>query len=79
VQELVGMADGEPEDDEMLTVEELCSWFKVSKDWVYDEVEARRLPYVRLGRRHLRFRRRELEQYLNARTLRPNGQTERWR
>jgi excisionase family DNA binding protein len=62
--------------DEMLTVEELCSWFKVSKDWVYDEVEARRLPYVRLGRRHLRFRRGELEQYLNARTLRPTDQFE---
>jgi excisionase family DNA binding protein len=65
------MSDHERDADEMLTVEELCGWFKVSKDWVYDEVEARRLPYVRLGRRHLRFRRRELQQYLDARTLRP--------
>jgi excisionase family DNA binding protein len=71
------MGEGDQNVDEMLTVEELCSWFKVSKDWVYDEVEAHRLPYVRLGRRHLRFRRRELEQYLNARSLQPMDQSQR--
>ena len=58
----------------MLTVDELCAWFKVSKDWVYDEVEANRLPYVRLGRRYLRFRRHELERYLDSRTLGPTGE-----
>ena len=66
----IDMSEHEQGLDDMLTVEELCAWFKVSKDWVYDEVEAHRLPYVRLGRRHLRFRRRELQRYLDARTER---------
>lgn len=49
---------------DLLTVADVCALFKVTKDWVYDEVEAGRLPNVKLGRKHLRFRRRELESYL---------------
>ena len=61
------MPPPEPADpEELLTVEEVCAWFKVKKNWVYDEVEAGRLPHLRLGRRHLRFRRSELEAYLTA-------------
>jgi len=59
--------------DELLTVEELCDWFKVTKDWVYDEAEAGRLPYVRLGRRHLRFRRTDLEEYITTSTQQRTG------
>jgi excisionase family DNA binding protein len=59
--------------DELLTVHEVCDWFKVSKDWVYDEVEAGRLPYVRLGRRHLRFPRSELEQYVTGNMFQPGS------
>jgi excisionase family DNA binding protein len=55
---------------DLLTVADVCALFKVTKDWVYDEVEAGRLPHVKLGRKHLRFRRRELETYL-AGHLRP--------
>jgi excisionase family DNA binding protein len=59
-------------DDELLTVDEVCAWFKVTRAWDYDEVEAGRLPYVRLGRKHLRFRRRELTHYLTAASRLPN-------
>ena len=59
-------------EEELLTVHDVCAWFKVTRDWVYDEVEAGRLPYVRLGRKHLRFRRRELTDYLTAATRRPS-------
>jgi excisionase family DNA binding protein len=52
---------------ELLTVADVCALFKVTKDWVYDEVEAGRLPSLRLGRKHLRFRRRDLEEYLSGR------------
>jgi excisionase family DNA binding protein len=55
---------------DLLTVADVCALFKVTKDWVYDEVEAGRLPHVKLGRKHLRFRRHELESYL-AQHLRP--------
>lgn len=49
---------------DLLTVADVCALFKVTKDWVYDEAEAGRLPHVKLGRKHLRFRRSELESYL---------------
>jgi excisionase family DNA binding protein len=51
-------------EDELLTVQDVCAWLKVTRAWVYDEVEAGRLPHLRLGRRLLRFRRRELDRYL---------------
>lgn len=56
----------EPADDGLLTVGDVCAWFRVSRDWVYDEVEAGRLPYLRLGRRHLRFHRADLYDYLRS-------------
>jgi excisionase family DNA binding protein len=56
--------------DELLTVEDVCAWFKVTRDWVYDEVQARRLPFLRLGRKHLRFRRAELLDYLEGQARR---------
>jgi excisionase family DNA binding protein len=55
-------------DDELLTVDDVCAWFQVTRDWVYDEVEAGLLPFLRLGRKHLRFDRGELVGYLNAAT-----------
>ena len=57
------VADGAA-DLELLTVADVCALFQVTKDWIYDEVEAGRLPYVRLGRKHLRFRRQDLVGYL---------------
>jgi excisionase family DNA binding protein len=61
--------------DDLLTVDDVCAWFKVTRDWVYDEVEAGRLPYVRLGRKHLRFHRHELTNYLTAATRRPSARS----
>lgn len=59
-----------PGELELLTVADVCALFKVTKDWVYDEVEAGRMPSLRLGRKHLRFRRRDLEEYLAGRSPR---------
>jgi excisionase family DNA binding protein len=63
---------GEPRDDgdALLTVDDVCAWFKVTRSWVYDEVQAGRLPYVRIGRQHLRFRRTELRQFIEAHSRR---------
>ena len=71
---------GSSADEELLTVDDVCAWFQVTRDWVYDEVEAGRLPFLRLGRKHLRFDRGELVGYLKAATGRrsspqqPSGQ-----
>jgi excisionase family DNA binding protein len=57
--------DGDPEP--LLRVADVCAWFQVQPPWVYDEVEAGRLPHLRLGRRHLRFERAQLREYLKTR------------
>lgn len=65
------MNERPPEVDELLTVKDVCAWFKVPSSWVYDEVEAGRLPYIRIGRQSLRFSRRELLLFLRARSHQP--------
>jgi excisionase family DNA binding protein len=67
---VAGHAGGEPVSAaasaqrlELLTLDELVALLKVRKSWLYDEVEAGRLPAIRLGRQ-LRFRIADVEAYL---------------
>ncbi len=48
---------------ELLTPEELAGLLKVKLSWIYDQVEAGRLPVLRLNRR-LRFRRVDVDLFL---------------
>lgn len=48
----------------LLTVADVTAWLQISRDWLYDEVEAGRFPAVRVGRR-LRFRTHEVQEYLD--------------
>jgi excisionase family DNA binding protein len=50
--------------DKMLTPEELAEWWNVSKDWIWDAVQAGRIPHTRIGTRTLRFRRADMIDYL---------------
>ena len=50
---------------ELLTPEELGELLKVRLSWIYDQVEANRLPVIRLGRR-LRFRRGDVQAFLDS-------------
>jgi len=52
---------------ELLTVDELAAMWKVKKNFVYDQVENGFLPVVRF-KRHLRFRRGDLETFLERQT-----------
>jgi excisionase family DNA binding protein len=54
--------------DELMTPDDVCDLLKVTKDWLYDQVQARRIPYVRLGR-HLRFRHAEVLAYIDANSV----------
>ncbi|MFG1878043.1 helix-turn-helix domain-containing protein [Sphaerisporangium sp. NPDC049003] len=47
----------------LIDVDQLCGLWGVKKSWVYDQVEAGRLPVVRLGKQ-LRFRETDLAGYL---------------
>jgi excisionase family DNA binding protein len=54
--------------DDLMTPDEVCNLLKVTKDWLYDQVQARRIPHVRLSR-HLRFRRAEVLDYVRANSV----------
>lgn len=54
--------------DDLMTPDEVCALLKVTKDWLYDQVQARRIPHVRLGR-HLRFSRLEVLDYVRANSV----------
>jgi excisionase family DNA binding protein len=63
----------------LLTVDEVAAWLQISRDWLYDEVEAGKFPVVRVGRR-LRFRHRDVLSYLDGawtplRQREPEGST----
>lgn len=51
----------------LLTVNDVAKLFAVNKDWIYDQAESGALPSIKLGRRQLRFRRSDLEAWLEAR------------
>ena len=55
---------------ELLTVDEVAAMFKVKRNFVYDQVENGFLPVVRF-KRHLRFRRSELEAFLQRQSSAP--------
>ncbi len=47
----------------LLTADDVAASLGVSRDWVYSEVRAGRIPHVRLGR-HVRFRGETLEEWI---------------
>jgi excisionase family DNA binding protein len=47
----------------LLHAEDVAMMLGVSKGWIYAEVRAGRIPYVRLGR-YVRFRRESIEDWL---------------
>jgi len=54
------------EDEDLLTLDELCSWLKVKPSWVYERVRTRKglkLPHIKLGR-YLRFERSAVKVFL---------------
>ena len=62
--------------DDLMTPDDVCDLLKVNKGWLYDQVEARRIPHVRL-RRHLRFRRTEVLDYVRANSVARESGTDR--
>lgn len=49
--------------EKLMTVEDLCGYLSVSKDYIYDEVRKSRLKATRLARQ-LRFRPADVDSYL---------------
>jgi excisionase family DNA binding protein len=55
--------------EELLTVEDVAAWLKVSKSWVYEHTRSRgtprseRLPYVKVGK-YVRFEARAVREFI---------------
>jgi len=66
-------------DDALLTVHDTASLLKVSVTWVYEHVRPDaedRLPFVKLGK-YLRFDRRDLQTYIDAKRTESRRQPRR--
>jgi excisionase family DNA binding protein len=51
--------------DPLLTADEVAALLQVTKQWVYAETRAKRIPHVPLGR-YVRYRRSAVLQWLGA-------------
>ena len=54
----------EPEDT-LFTVETLGEYLQVSKQWIYERVQFKEIPYRKVGR-FLRFRKSEIDEWLDG-------------
>jgi len=61
------MAEPEqPDELDLLEVDDVVALLKVTRNWVYAEVGAGRLPALRLGPKYLRFSREDIREYLKG-------------
>lgn len=60
----------------LLTREDVCKLFGVKESWLNAEIQAGRIPHLRLGRKKfIRFKRAHIEEYLSTREF-PHADTE---
>ena len=52
------------EDDNIFTVETLAKYLQVSKQWVYERVHLKEIPYIKMGK-FPRFRMGEIDNWLD--------------
>jgi len=55
-----------PNPKKLLTADDIAEMLGMSKDWIYEQVRANRIPHVRLGR-YVRFRQEAIEEWLRSR------------
>jgi excisionase family DNA binding protein len=52
--------------DNLMDIEELCAYLKVSKQWVYERTHLKQIPYIKLSNKGLRFRKKDIDQWLES-------------
>lgn len=60
LEKLNGNFPNKKEDDPFLTVDELARYLKVKKNWIYQKVHSKKIPYHKVGNQ-LRFRKSEID------------------
>jgi excisionase family DNA binding protein len=55
----------EEAEDTLFTVETLAEYLLVSKQWIYERVQFKEIPYIKVGK-FLRFRKSEIDKWLDG-------------
>lgn len=55
------------EDDSIFTVESLAKYLSVSTQWVYERVQFKEIPYIKVGK-FIRFKKSAIEKWLEEQT-----------
>jgi len=61
---IVPILKGKGGEDKVLTVKDLSEYLKVSRQWVYERVSLKEIPYSKLGK-FPRFRKRKIDKWLD--------------
>jgi excisionase family DNA binding protein len=59
----VAAIEPHPNDDPLLTADEVAAYMRVTRAWVYAETRRNALPHLRLGR-YVRYRRSAIEAWM---------------
>ena len=54
-----------------MDVSEAADYLKTTKDGLYNRIQRREIPYIRVGKRRIIFFREDLEAFLNTRIVPP--------
>jgi excisionase family DNA binding protein len=53
------------DEEDLLTLDELCEFLKVGRAWVYRQTREGNIPFIKLGK-YLRFERTKLKRWLQG-------------
>ncbi|MFQ5442243.1 MAG: helix-turn-helix domain-containing protein [Thermodesulfobacteriota bacterium] len=59
------LAKGKGDTDVLFTVTSLAEYLGVSKQWVYDRIKFKEIPYIKVGK-FPRFRKRDIDRWLDS-------------
>ena len=51
--------------DQLLTPDEVCAILRVSKPWLYAQVQRKRFPSIRFNGRSLRFKADDIQRFID--------------
>ena len=57
---------GKAETSDLMDVNDLCSYLKVSVKWVHERTHLKEIPFIKLSNKQLRFKKREIDKWLEG-------------
>jgi len=57
------------QEPDLFTVETLAKYLRVSQEWIYERVQRKEIPHFKMGEKLLRFRKHEIDQWLDSQAV----------